>query len=71
MAGIVKPAYRKKVPEGKMVSINTGFVSVMKKPVTMSEKLPIETASPLIRVGNISLTMTQTIGPYENAKLAT
>jgi hypothetical protein len=29
----------------------------------MSEKLPIETASPLMRVGNISLMMTHTIGP--------
>ena len=71
MAGIVRQAYKKKVPDGKMVLINTGFVSVIKKPVTMREKLPIETASPLIRVGNISLTITQTIGPYENAKLAT
>ena len=71
MAGSVNPAYKKKVPDGKMVLIKTGFVSVIKKPVTMSEKLPIETARPLIRVGNISLIMTQTIGPYENAKLAT
>ena len=71
MAGSVNPAYKKNVPEGNMVLINTGFVRVIKKPVTMSEKLPIETASPLMRVGKISLIITQTIGPKENAKLAT
>ncbi len=68
---MVNTAYRKKVPEGVIDSINTGLVSVMKNPVSMREKLPIETASPLIRVGKISLIITQVIGPYENAKLAT
>ena len=71
MAGIVNAAYKKNVPDGKMVLIIIGFVNVMKKPVTIREKLPIETASPLMRVGKISLMITQTIGPYENAKLAT
>ena len=62
MAGIVSPAYKKNVPPGEIVLIKTGLVSVIKKPVTMSEKLPIETARPLIRVGKISLMITQTIG---------
>ena len=63
MAGSVSAAYKKNVPDGRMVLINTGFVSVMKKPVTIREKLPIETAIPLIRVGKISLIITHTIGP--------
>ena len=71
MAGRVNPAYKKKVPDGMIDSINTGLVRVMRKPVTISEKLPMETANPLMRVGKISLMMTQTMGPYEKAKLAT
>lgn len=71
MAGSVNKAYSKKVPDGIIFSINIGFVSVMKKPVTINEKLPIETAKPRIRVGNISLITTHTIGPKEKAKLAT
>lgn len=51
------------MPEGKIDLINTGFVRVMKKPVTISEKLPMDTANPLMRVGKISEIITHTIGP--------
>ena len=71
MAGRVNPAYKKKVPEGLIDSINTGLVRVIKKPVTIREKEPMETARPRMRVGKISLMMTQVMGPYEKAKLAT
>lgn len=63
MAGRVNPAYKKKVPEAWIDSSSTGLVRVIKKPVTIREKLPMEAASPLIRVGKISLMMTQVIGP--------
>ena len=71
IAGSVSIAYRKKVPDGIIVLIKIGLVSVMKNPVVISEKLPMDTANPLIRVGKISLIMTHTIGPNEKAKLAT
>ena len=71
IAGKVNAAYKKKVPDGIIISKNIGLVSVMIKPVTINEKLPIETANPLMFVGKISLMITHTIGPYEKAKLAT